>query len=257
MQAEAGSAQVLPLIRGAEPLPAIGGHRLDRQVLAANRIVGFEHDEGIHPFLVMRSRLMKQVKATGQRIFAITSVQPGNGKTHVTLNLAAVLSRIHPTVLVELDMRWPTTRQRLGLPCDHPGVDDYLRGEADLQESRLAIDGYRLSIHSARQRQHKAETLLASHRLSELFDDLRHHADAPICLVDTPPALVNDDLTLILNNVDAVLIVVEEAQTRSKGLVDAMTAISPTPIVGAILNKSISSTPVTPDYGYYNRLGDD
>lgn len=243
--------------RDAENLRKPGDFALDPAVLAANLVVGFDPtNQGAHPFLIMRSHLLKHARTTGQRVFAMTSVQSGDGKTHVALNLAAALSRVHPTVLVELDMRWPTVRHRLGLP-GVAGIDDYLKEDVDADGMRLPIAGFDLSILSVRRRRLDAEVLLGSPRLDDLFDDLREAQGAPICIVDCPPALANDDLTLILGIVDAVLIVVREARTRKRALMEALGAISPTPVAGSILNLSASSAQAAPDYSYYQRTTDD
>ncbi|MET0179987.1 MAG: CpsD/CapB family tyrosine-protein kinase [Novosphingobium sp.] len=251
-----------PLIAAAESLvdssdahvPSPGGFSPDPDTLAANRVVGFGRtDERVHPFFAMRSQLLRHASATGQRVFAVTSAEPGDGKTHVAVNLAAALSRIHPTVLIDLDLRWPSLGPRLGLPVPRFGVDDHLAGAASPGETGVRMAGFDLTLHPARLRRFNAEDLLASPRLLEFIQAVRAAEGAPICLIDTPPALVNDDLMLIARVVDGVLMVVHEAKTRARALVDAVTSLSPTPIVGSILNKSISSPRASADYDYYNR----
>ncbi|WP_126172163.1 CpsD/CapB family tyrosine-protein kinase [Altericroceibacterium xinjiangense] len=225
---------------------------LDRGTLAANRIVGFEPmDENAQSFFQIRSALLNHAQATGQRIFAVTSGEPRNGKTHVAVNLAAALSRIHPTVLVELDMRQPSVGQRLGLPSSPPGVDDYLAGETGWCETRVQIEGFDLGIHRVRKRRHDAETLLNSTRLANALRLSCAAEGRPICIVDTPPAIMTDDLVLIARAVDGFLLVAQEARTRKRGLLDVVSALSPTPVIGSVLNMSISSPAPRVDYGCY------
>ena len=123
MRAEAETGKIVsiaPPVSGDTPT---ADQMLDPELLRRNLIVGFEStdSENVHPFSVLRSQLLKHVRATGSRVFAVMSVQPGNGKTHVAVNLAAALSRIHPTTLVELDLRRPSIGQTLGLSPIRPG----------------------------------------------------------------------------------------------------------------------------------------
>lgn len=257
MYAERQIAAVAALDEIVDPSPSAPGFSPDPQTLSDNRIVGFSRmDEQVHSFVVMRSHLLKHVTATGQRVFAVTSVEPGDGKTHIAVNLAAALSRIHPTVLVELDLRWPSVSRRLGLPGLRFGIDDHLAGTSAVRDTAVGISGFDLTLHPARKPRFNAEDLLASPRLADFVAGLRAAKGAPICLIDTPPALVNDDLMLIARAVDGVLLVVQEARTRARALVEIVGSLSPTPIVGSILNMSISSPRPSTGYGYYNRADD-
>lgn len=254
MNAERRLAMLEPPAWSVEAPLTGGGFSPDPAILAANRIVGFQRtDERVHPFFVMRSHLLKHAQATGQRVFAVTSVGPGDGKTHVTMNLAAALSRIYPTVLVELDLHWPSLGQRIGLPPVCRGIDDYLDGSAEPGETGVRVAGFDLTLHPVRMRRFNAEDLLASPRLGSFIQGLREAEGSPICLIDTPPALVNDDLTLIARAVDGMLMVVQEAKTRARALRDVVKTLSPTPLVGSILNMSISSMPSKVDHAYYYR----
>lgn len=251
MHAEAETGQVLLLSKMVADGPYVAQHMLDPATLDANRIVGFEQmNERVHPFFGLRSQLLKHRHSTGMRLYAVTSVQPGNGKTHIAVNLAAALSRIHPTILIELDLRRPSVGQRLGLPDWQPGIDDFLKGDVGWMETCQRIHGFSLSVHCVREPRYNAEDLLASPRLADLAGAIRATEGGPICIIDTPPALVHDDLMLIARQVDGVLMVVEEARTSKRALLDAVGSLSPTPVVGSVLNMSISSSRPTSDYDY-------
>lgn len=231
---------------------AIASIALDPERLAANRICGFgAMSAEVHPFFMIRAALLSHAKATGQRVIAVTSAEPGNGKTHVAANLAAVLGRVHPTVLVELDMRRPALGDRLGLPPTLPGIDDYLEGKVEWEESGVRIAGSDLVVHRVRKPRIDAQTLLNAPVLAEKLRQTDGVGQAPICIVDTPPALVSDDLVVIARVVDGVLLVVEEARTRKQGVLDVVSALAPTPVIGSILNMSISQPPPQSGYGYY------
>jgi len=249
MSAEADLAAVhlLPTGRRA-PQPVL----LDPQVLEANLVLGFDpRNDQVQPFFTLRSSLLRHVNSTGQQIIALTSVEPGNGKTHAAINLAAVLSRITPTVLIELDLRRPCIASRLGLPDDQPGTDDYLQGAVEWHDTRIAIQGSDLTVHRARRPRANAQSLLASSYLTSAIDRLRSLETRPLCIIDTPPALVSDDLALISRVADGFLVVAEEARTRKKALRGLANAVGTTPIIGAILNRSLFGTVRSDHYAYY------
>jgi Mrp family chromosome partitioning ATPase len=251
MRAEAETGNVLQLAL-ADNVSGAQDFTLDPELLRSNLLGGFAPaSEDARSFFGLRSQLWKHVQATHQRIFAVTSVQPGDGKTHVAVNLAAVLSRIHPTILLELDLRRPSMGERLGLPTDHAGIDDYLSGEASLSVSAIHANGFNLTIHRVRCPHSSPEKLLASARLAEMASAIRAMDGSPICIVDTPPAVINDDMMMILPATDGILMVVQEGRTSKHVLSDTIKSLSPTPVVGTILNMSISNPRPVRGYDYY------
>ncbi|WP_447930853.1 CpsD/CapB family tyrosine-protein kinase [Sphingopyxis fribergensis] len=253
MRAEAETGKIVSIAPSINGDATTADHMLDPELLRRNLVVGFEStdSEDVHPFSVLRSQLLKHVRATGSRVFAIMSVQPGNGKTHVAVNLAAALSRIHPTVLVELDLRRPSLGQALGLSPIRPGIDDTLAETATLQEFGMRIDGTKLTVHRVRTSKANPEALLSSDKLTELTNAIRNSDDQPICIIDTPPAVIHDDIMLIAPAVDGIIMVVQEARTSKRALVNTIKSLSPTPVIGTVLNRSISSPLQTAEYEYY------
>jgi Mrp family chromosome partitioning ATPase len=227
-------------------------YALDPDLLFNNRVVGFDPpSEDVHPFFILRSQLLKHVQFTRQHVIAVTSVQPGNGKTHISVNLAAALGRIRPTVLVELDLRRPSIGQRLGLPSDQPGIDDYLAGDAELGETGVQISGTKLTVHAVRRPHTNPENLLASARLIEMTSEIRKADDQTICIIDTPPAVIHDDIMLIAPAIDGIIMVVQEARTSKQALINTIRSLNPTPVIGSVLNMSISAIQQKNDYGEY------
>ncbi|WP_031342220.1 CpsD/CapB family tyrosine-protein kinase [Novosphingobium lindaniclasticum] len=227
---------------------------LDASHLAAHRIFGFgQMSDQLYPFFMIRSALLAHAERTGHRVFAVTSVEAGNGKTHVAANLAAVLSRVRPTVLVELDLRRPTLGARLGLCGEAPGIDDYLGGEAAWRDTAAPIEGFDLTVHRVRRAHADAEQLLASPRLTHALKRLAGDDPAALCIIDTPPALIGDDLVHIAPAADGVLLVAQEGRSRKSGVLEVSGALGSTPIVGSILNMSLSQPAPRSGYGYSER----
>lgn len=238
---------------GLEVSGAVGiSFHPDAGHLALNHVVGpGPLCDAVYPYTMMRSALLDHARSSGHRIFAVTSPEPANGKTHIAANLAMVLARVHPTVLIELDLRRPSLGNRLGLPTDYPGIEDYLAGTCPWSATQARIEGLDLAVHRARRSCPDAEALLASNALALALRHIQSNENRPICIVDTPPAILSDDLLLIARNVDGMLVVAEEGRTVKRALREVLRTVSPTPIVGTVLNRSISQSTRRIDYGYY------
>jgi protein-tyrosine kinase len=223
---------------------------LDRAVLLESGIFGFEYmDERAQPFNLLRSQLLRKLAPTGGRVIAISSTQPQNGKSFVAANLAAALSLIQPTILVDLDLRRPTVARRFGLP-ECAGVDDFLRGKLQVADILCKVAGRDLAIVPVRVPLENSADLLASARADALFEGLRNAPGSPVCIIDTPPILEGDDMLIIAKHVDGVLLVIEEGQTSQHELREALRILLPTPLLGTILNRSISRTVSSSYYRY-------
>jgi Mrp family chromosome partitioning ATPase len=231
-----------------------GRVQLDRERLLDNGIFGLEHmDQRARNFILLRSQVMNGFHADGGRILAVTSTQAGNGKTFVTANLASALSLIQPTILIDLDLRRPTMADRFGLTVE-VGVDDYLLGNCEWEDVGLKVVGLDLTLYPVRLPRQDSSTLLSLDRLPGAMQAIQSASRQPICIIDTPPALVLDDVMLIARNADGILMVIEEGRTTARDVKEALRLLSPTPIIGAVLNKSITSGRRRYGYDYYDAV---
>ena len=238
-----------PALRDAAPAAALR-IRLDYDRLLDNGIFGFESlDERAQPFALLRSMVLTRLGQIGGKVIAVTSTQASNGKSFVSANLAAALSQIHPVWLVDLDLQRPTAGKRFALPTC-AGADDFLLGQASLSEVGCVVEGSRLTILPVRQGVNNSADLLASSRGTALFDQLRALPDRPVCIIDTPPILEGDESIIVARQVDGVLLVIEEGQTRQREVREALRMLKPTALIGTVLNKSIS--PPMTSGGYRN-----
>jgi len=225
---------------------------LDRSLLLDNGIFGLEHmDQRARSFILLRSQIMNGFHADGGRILAITSTQAGNGKTFVTTNLATALCLIQPTILIDFDLRRPTMADRFGLTVK-AGVDDYLLGNCEWEDVGQKARGLDLTLFPVRQPRQDSSTLLASGRMAGAIRAIQSASHQPICIIDTPPALVLDDIMLIGRNADGIVMVIEEGRTTARDVKQVLRLLSPTRIVGSVLNKSITARRDRYGYDYYD-----
>jgi len=237
------------------PAPAamdMTGIELDRRLLLANSIFGLEDaDKRARSFILLRSQIMSGFYAQGGRILAVTSTQAGNGKSFIAANLACALSLIHPTVLIDLDLRRPTIGERFGLTVE-AGVDDYLSGHCAWHDVAQKVAGRNLTLYPVRARCQQSSTLLASDRLGRAMQSINADPAQPICIVDTPPALILDDIMLISRHAAGIVLVIEEGRTTARDVIEVRRLLSSTQVIGAVLNRSMTGQRSQYYGGYYD-----
>ena len=76
------------------------------------------------------------------KVIMLTSVNPGSGKTFLTMNIATSFAIKNKKVIcVDLDMRRASLSEYVSKP--ETGVADYLNGKvADWRETKVAVEGY-------------------------------------------------------------------------------------------------------------------
>jgi len=203
----------------------------------------------------------------------VTSGMPQEGKSFVSLNLAAAFTYNGARVLlVDADLRRGTLsrvlKQRGGM-----GLSDVLRGVTEIN-SRLPSSPMMIgnSDHLAAYRQidevpgltfmpagdcsHRAYEFLESQQMNEIIESWRDQFD--YVLIDTPPAVPVTDAVLLSRKVDSVIVVVRFAVTsqpciqRTIRLLKDVRAPRPGVLVNAMDLKSPEYYHYFGFYGAYN-----
>jgi Mrp family chromosome partitioning ATPase len=203
-------------------------------------VFGFNsRDQRSRPFNLLRSQVVKAMKAHGWKTLGITSATPAVGKTFIASNLAASLSRVPDTqtLLFDLDLRRGSVATQYDL-TDQPGIDAYLAGEIDmLAPVGRQVTGSNLVIYPSYRVTESSAELLAGNRMRMLIDAMRALPDDHLCICDLPPAFANDDASIVLQQLDAYLLVVEEGKTTARQIRDAVKLLAPSPCIGTVLNR--------------------
>ena len=146
------------------------------------------------------------------RIIGVTSAQPSEGKSTVSVNLAYSLAELGKSVIViDGDMRRPAVHDIVGARLG-PGISDILTGKIGLNDS---IVRYKSSadntvfdlIPGGETPDHPAE-LLNSGRFSKLLEVVSGVFDYVI--VDLPPGNAVVDAVNVSKYVDGLLVVLRE-----------------------------------------------
>lgn len=141
------------------------------------------------------------------KVIAVTSANPGSGKTFISFNLAKVLAIKGKRVLViDLDLRKGSLSKLIGKPKD--GITDFLVGKA--HEENIILTGLDETdtfsgIAVGTVPPNPAE-LLSSEKLDKFINELRGEFD--FIILDCPPVEIVTDAKVINRVADLTLFVV-------------------------------------------------
>lgn len=214
---------------------------IPKRVLSARRVVTPDAaDAQIRPYKILRTRILQRMKENGWNTLAITSPNPGEGKTLTSINLAVSIAMdMSCTVaLVDLDLMRPGVHRVMGFSVER-GVVDYLQNDTPLQDLLVNPGIPRLVILPGNKPLRNSSEMLSSPKMVHLVNELKARYSSRYVLFDMPPLRGCDDVLAFAPHVDATLLVVEEGKTSVDDLRRATSALSESNIIGTVLNKAV------------------
>ena len=196
---------------------------------------GADQGVGKEEMRTLRSRLYQLRERKPLKKILITSALPKEGKSFLAANLAQVLvqQRGRRALLIDADLRAPRQHQAFGTSLQ-PGLSDYLLGEKDefsvIQQGSME----NLFLIPGGQQASNAAELVANGRLKTLMG--RMEAMFDWIIVDSPPAALVSDASLLANYCDGVLMVVRSSVTPSEPARRARLEFAPEQLLGVVLN---------------------
>jgi tyrosine-protein kinase Etk/Wzc len=132
----------------------------------------------------------------GSKIISITSTISGEGKTFVSINLAAIIAYTGKKVIVlDLDMRKPRIHIALGLD-NSKGMSTLLIGKYQLNDVIQRTETENLHVITAGPIPPNPSELLISNPMNELLETLKKTYD--VVIIDNPPVgLVTDGIAMM------------------------------------------------------------
>jgi Mrp family chromosome partitioning ATPase len=225
----------------------------DAAVLSEQLIVGLDsRDSRSRAFNLLRTTLAKRMKEKGHRLIGITSATPSAGKSFLSLNLAASLSRVSEddVILVDLDLRRASLADGVGMQVKR-GVGEFLTGEvADLALIGSRVHDTQLVLFPTKAIAKNTAELISGPIFEKFISDLRQDTGNSIILFDLPPAFANDDAMLILGQLDAYVMVIDSGKTNAKQVQDVLAMLDPVPCIGTVLNRYNGGFADNYGYGY-------
>lgn len=172
-----------------------------------------------------------------QRVIAVTSSRPSEGKSTITHNLAIILTELgYKVLLVDADMRKPNVH-RLAELDNQVGLSTVIATHQHYQELITPSDVQNLDILTAGPTPPNPVAILNSPKMSTLLKQWRNTYD--YVLVDTPPLGVSADALSVASQVDFVLLVASlRLVTRSaiKSSIDTLKRSNQCNLGGTVVN---------------------
>ncbi len=164
----------------------------------------------------------------------VTSASPGDGKSHVALNLALTLSESYKrrVLLIDADLRRPSLHSVFGL-SNTRGLAAALKGAEDEKVQAVPLSET-LTLLPAGRPEPNPLGGLSSDRMKQIV--AAASARFEWVIVDSPPVLLLADARLVSETVDAAILVVRAGVTRFHDLEAAADTIGRERILGLVLN---------------------
>lgn len=206
----------------------------------AQLVHGFDsRNASSRSFNLIRSKLVALQRERGWRMIGVVSATSEVGKSFISANLAAAMSRDprFQTYLLDLDLRRGTIKDIFGLSLE-TSLIDYLEGVcAGEKLTGLAPQGQELVIiPSAAGEVHSAE-LLANQRATALFRAMRASDERNYFICDLPPVFANDDAAIIMESLDGYVVVAQDGKTTQREIEGAVDMLGQERLAGVVLNK--------------------
>ena len=203
---------------------------------------------------VLRTSIQLSSTSRQSRVIALSSCQPGEGKSTLSTNLAAALAQGgKKTILIDTDMRRPSLLWRLKL-TGMRGLSEFLTGNATAEE---IIQQHRslpnLDLVSSGSTPPLPADLLSSDTMRNFVDSLREKYE--YVLFDTPPVLSVTDPLIVSSLADGLVLVTRQGVCTRPMLQRVFEVVSDVnlKLYGFVLNGVDASLPEYYGYlGYYS-----
>lgn len=207
-------------------------------------------------FRILRTNLNFMLPTTSNgvegNVIFLTSTISGEGKSFVSMNLAATLALTNKKVLLlGLDLRAPKITEYLGIP-DRKGITNYILDDKlsvnDLKYTTPELEN--VDVISSGLIPPNPSELLSNKRLKELFEIVRKDYD--FVIADTAPIGLVTDTLLIADFADIFLYVARANYLDKKMLVVPKTLYNEKklPNMAIVLNDTDSKRGYGYGYGY-------
>ena len=229
-------------------------NKTTKGLLIADRKIGFSF---IETYKAIRTKIENNSARTGNKVYLVTSACENEGKTTVSANIALSLAENGKSVLlIDADLRNPSISKILSLPEAGYGFANVIKEEVPITEAIKLVKAFNLYVLADRRPVSNPAELLSMKNTEEIIHGIRDEFD--YIIIDTAPASVVTDASIIAGFADAAIIVVREDNSpfaRIRMSVEDLDS-NGAEIVGCIFNADTESTIKTGRYGSrYGKYG--
>ena len=179
-----------------------------------------------------------QLSGNNLKVIAVTSVDPSEGKSTTSTNIAWAFARAgYKTLLIDADIRNSVMSGVFKSREKITGLTDYLAGTQDLSHGLCETDVENLFVVQSGAVSPNPTALLQSANFEKMIETLRKYFD--YIIVDTAPIGVVIDAAIIVQKCDASVLVAEAGVAKRREVQKAKSQLEHTgkPFLGVVLNK--------------------
>jgi len=189
-------------------------------------------------FRNLRTSLLLASPDRPPRVIVVTSCEPGDGKSTVSVNLAIVLTQLGRRVLlVDADLRRPRLHRIFGVG-NNAGLSSLMTGNATFEDVVQDCEMPGLALIPSGPLPPNPSELLQSASLQAMLDRSRDRGEWDHVILDSPPAVQVADSLILGARADATILVVRAAKTARESLVAGVARLrqAHVNVSGAVLN---------------------
>lgn len=204
------------------------------------------------PFRTLRTNLQFLSVEGSPHTFVVTSSLPAEGKTTVSMNLAATLSETGARVaLVEGDLRKPLIPSYLGIE-GAVGLTDVLIGRVSLDTAIQKWGKNSLYVLPAGAIPPNPSELLGSKAMQDVIESLSRQFDYVI--IDAPPILLVTDAAVVSRYTGGVVMVAAAGKTKKMAFARAIDTLGTVHanLLGLVMTMVPTKGPDAYSYGSYS-----
>lgn len=198
-----------------------------------------------------------QLSGDKLKVISVTSVNPGEGKTTTSVNIARSFARTgYKTLLIDGDTRNSVISGVFKSREKITGLTEFLSGTADLSHGLCDTNIENLFVIQSGSVSPNPTALLQSKNFNDMIETLRKYFD--YIIVDTPPIGIVIDAAIITQKCDASILVTAIGEVNKRDVQKAKQQLEQTEklFLGVVLNKldiSVDKYEVYGSYGNYRK----
>lgn len=197
-----------------------------------------------------------QLSGDKLKVISVTSVNPEEGKTTTSVNIARSFARAgYKTLLIDGDTRNSVMSGFFKSREKITGLTEFLSGTADLSHGLCDTNIENLFVVQSGTVSPNPTALLQSKNFNDMIETLRKYFD--YIIVDTAPIGIVIDAAIITQKCDASILVTATGEVNKRDVQKAKQQLEQTGklFLGVVLNKLDISVDKYGVYGFYENYG--
>ncbi|MDU2991116.1 MAG: tyrosine-protein kinase [Streptococcus mitis] len=197
-----------------------------------------------------------QLSGDKLKVISVTSVNPGEGKSTTSINIAWSFARAgYKTLLIDGDIRNSVMSGVFKSREKITGLTEFLSGTTDLSHGLCDTNIENLFVVQSGSVSPNPTALLQSKNFNDMIETLRKYFD--YIIVDTAPIGIVIDAAIITQKCDASILVTAMGEANKRDAQKAKQQLEQTgkPFLGVVLNKFDVQREKYGSYGGYGNYG--